>query len=188
MPLGAFFETLSADVAREIAEMRARTQAESARLLEEARRRGEAGRERTLAAAASARTRQIGAAESAARAEAAAGDLRAKREVLQAVRARATASLATLDSPQLLERLLREVLEALGAEPARLLVAPAFESAARSLATPGITVDPDPSLAGAGVVAVAGARRLDDSLESRLDAAWPRLEPALARILFGEAP
>lgn len=188
----ALFAALSEEVAREAAAIGAAAEAQRDALIAAARQAAAAERDERLA-----RARRE--AEAARRAALGAEALERERMVfleqrrqLAALRAAVEDRLLDVADPELLSRLLPELLVELGDGPFTLVVDPGDEDACRrALAgTPErarATIAAAPARRG-GVTAVMGRRVLDDTLRSRLERAWTALEPELAARLFGKGP
>lgn len=193
-------EALGSEVRRQAEEIRAAAHLEAARRREAAVRDGEARRTAALASTQAELDREREDELEPVRRETREVCLRAQRAALDRLREDARTALAALDSPAILERLLEEILPEIGPRGAgsgraELRVNPTLLPALQEmLSFRGLEgrVDgkADASLSGAGVVAVCaeGRRRLDDSLDSRLDAAWTALEGEIAGRLFAESP
>lgn len=110
------------------------------------------------------------------------------RRQLDALRAEALARLPEAVTPADVERFVAELLLEAGPVSGVLVVDPGAAQAARR-AIDALGRDPRPEIreAGAargGVELVTGALVLDDTVASRLERAWPRVEPEIARLLF----
>jgi V/A-type H+-transporting ATPase subunit E len=183
---------LGEEAEREARELRDAAEREHARILDEARAAAGGARDALLSrerAALAAQQRAAAEALAIARDQAL---LLAARRVLEELRAEILARLRAEAGPRLDARLLAEVLPEAGDGPLEILVDPGAEDACvAALARLGpdlrgrATVRAAPQVRG-GVEVVAGRRVLDDTLPSRLERAWPGLEPELARVLFGE--
>jgi V/A-type H+-transporting ATPase subunit E len=189
---GELIRVLGEEAAREAREIRRRAGEERERILAEARSGSTGAREALLA-----RERK----ESEARRRAALAKVALERErtlvgerrrLLEALRAQACGALAEGLDEAALARLVDEVVSAAPPGPFTLVVDPGER--ARVLAIleashPEALERTGWSEAAArrgGVELRSGRLVLDDTLPSRLARAWPRLEPALARLLFGE--
>jgi V/A-type H+-transporting ATPase subunit E len=183
---------LGEEAAREARELRVAAERERERFLAEARAAVADARETTLA-----RERAEGEARRRAAVEGAALEreralLVERRRLLEELRGAALARLAGERGPALDAMTLRELLPEAGNGRLELVVDPGAEvEARRALArldpeAPGrVDVRAAPAARG-GVELVAGRRVLDDTLPSRLERAWPALEPELAGLLFAE--
>lgn len=183
---------LGEEAAREARDVRAAAERERARILEEARAAAQAEREALLARVRDeAETRRRGALGALALGRERAM-LAERRALLESLRRDVCARLADLGTPELDRRLLGEVLPEAGEGPVEVIVDPGAEEGARaSLAAlaPGLArsavVRAAPARRG-GIELWTGRRALDDTLPSRLERAWPSIEPELAAILWGE--
>jgi vacuolar-type H+-ATPase subunit E/Vma4 len=183
---------LEDEAAREAHEVRRAAEAESARFLAEARASARAAAEALLARArAEADARRRASLESLAL-DRERALLVERRSMLDALREEVRARLPAHGSPALDERLLREVLPDVGEGALEVTVDPGAALAVRAALerlAPGAAARATFRTAAAprgGVEVVSGRRVLDDTLPSRLDRAWPEIEPELASILFGE--
>jgi vacuolar-type H+-ATPase subunit E/Vma4 len=170
--------SLREEAAREAERIVADARSAAARLLEVglARERAAAGERLRAAREEAARER-----ERAVLAE--------SRRQLERLRAEALTRLAEAIDEADVERLVAELVEEAGPVEAVLVVDPGAAPAARR-ALAGLGRRPEPTIREAevrrgGVELVTGCLVLDDTVRSRLERAWPRLEPELARLLFG---
>jgi vacuolar-type H+-ATPase subunit E/Vma4 len=151
-------------------------------VLEEERRRLEGETARTLSRAHLEQDRAI------------LGEMRRQMADLQSV---AEMRLPAANDPDLLTRLVDEVVPELGEGDLLFRVKEGYESHLREhlrLKHPGLlprsTIEGSPDVRG-GVEVSAGRQRFDNTLHSRLLAAWEQLEPEIAALLFqqeGTAP
>jgi vacuolar-type H+-ATPase subunit E/Vma4 len=192
MAYGDLIRVLADEAAREASALRARCADEALRVEAEARRTTSAARQALLA------REEVEAEE---RRRVALGEVAQERErllvaerrvILDQLRAEVARRLPAASDGEVLTRLVGEVLAAAPVAPARLLVDPGAEDAAREALAAGhpearerITVEAAPAARG-GVLLITGRLLLDDTLPARLERAWPALEPELARLLFGE--
>jgi V/A-type H+-transporting ATPase subunit E len=115
-----------------------------------------------------------------------------RRRLLDRIREVVRERLVASGGAELDARLLAEVLPEAGDGPLEVEVDPGAEEAARAALaalSPGAAaraVVRASRRRRGGVRMGAGLRELDDTLPSRLERAWPELEPELAAILFGE--
>jgi V/A-type H+-transporting ATPase subunit E len=176
-------------VAYEGREAREAAAREAARIREEARAAASAAAEETLRRARDEAERTRRAAEERRARDRERALLVERRAQLDALRAEALAAARVAGSPALDAALLAEVLPEAGPGSVEVVVDPGAEEAARAALA---VLDPDAAaravVRGAdaprgGVLLVAGRRVLDDTLPSRLERAWPALEPALVAIL-----
>jgi vacuolar-type H+-ATPase subunit E/Vma4 len=198
MALDDLIARLDRDGARRVAELRAKADAEAGALLAQAAVASGEHREAELARRRVARQALLGAELAEARQRARADRLRAQRERLAQIFARARALMPSFAAspgyaaalPGHLEEALRFV-EGLAVEVA---CAPAFAPLVRALvqARPGATLREDAALApGVLVSAADGSVFIDATLPARLSELEPALEVELARALAGppsEAP
>lgn len=112
------------------------------------------------------------------------------RRQLDALRAEALARLPGEVTPADVERFTSELLLEAGGVEAVLVVDPG-SSAAAQLAIDALGAQPTPEIrearaARGGVELITGVLVLDDTVPSRLERAWPRVEPEIARLLLAE--
>lgn len=183
---------LAEEAAREAREIRRRAAEERDRILAEARSASTGAREALLARErqeAEARRRTALARVALERERTLLGE---RRRLLEALRAEAGDALPEALDEAALARLVDEVVSAAPPGPFTLVVDPGHRERVLAL----LSSSHPEALERAGW-AEAPARRggvelrtgrlvLDDTLPSRLARAWPRLEPALGRLLFGE--
>lgn len=197
MALTDLIDTLEAEAEVELAARREADAAQAERIRAAARAEAERMLDAAVARVEADQHRSSVTAIGQARARAAAR-LRDEREAaLAAVHAAARERLAGLRAQPGHAEVLRDLLaEALAVLPAASVVhvdprdadaaqaavralGPARDGPARDGAAPLLVV-PDLHTAG-GVAVSGGGRRVDNTLETRLDAAWPRLRAALVR-------
>ena len=192
MGYGELIRVLGEEAAREARDIRRRGGEERERILAEARAAAVTARESLLARErieAEARRRAALARVALERERAL---LVERRRLVDVLRTEAAGALAAPVEDEVLARLLGEVLAV--APPGRftLVIDPgdgervrAALAAAHPEALDRAELADAPARRG-GVELRSGRLVLDDTLPSRLARAWPRLEPALARQLFGE--
>jgi V/A-type H+-transporting ATPase subunit E len=183
---------LGEEAAREAREIRRRAAEERDRILAEARSASTGAREALLARErkeAEARRRTALARVALERERTLLGE---RRRLLEALRAEARGALAGALDEAALARLVDEVVSAAPPGPFTLVVDPgergrvqAILAASHPEALERAAWAEAPARRG-GVELRSGRLVLDDTLPSRLARAWPRLEPALGRLLFGE--
>jgi len=193
MGYGELIRALAGEAAREAQAVRQRGAAEAAAILAEARRAAEAAHQALTAREAEEAGVRRRAALAAAAQERERTLLLERRRLLGGLRDEAARQLeAAGGDDALLARLVGEVLAAAPAGPFTLVVDPGVADRARAALAAGhpealarATLEEAPARRG-GVELRAGPLVLDDTLTSRLARAWPLMEPALARRLFGE--
>jgi len=184
-------QALEEEVGRQIRERRAEASEESRRLLETtrtelgAKRDKVLGEERRRLAEESARTL------SRARLEQGRATLGEMRRQMTELRSAAEARLPTVNDPDLLARLVDEVLPELGEGALLFRVREGDERHLEShlrLVHPGLlarsAIEGSPDVRGGVEVLVGGRQRFDNTLRSRLEKAWQQLEPEIAARLF----
>jgi V/A-type H+-transporting ATPase subunit E len=191
MGYGELISVLREEAAREAQELRAAAERESTRIVDEARAAARAASDALVA-----RERSEAAAGRHAALEALALEqdrivLGEQRRILDGIRAEVARRLPAPVGPEVLGRLLREVLAEAGEGSVVLEVDPGEEEICRGLLAreranlaSRAQVRAAATLRG-GVALIDGRRILDDTLPARLERAWPALEPELATILFG---
>jgi flagellar assembly protein FliH len=181
---------LDEEAAREAAALREASSRDAEQILEEARRVVAAERERALAAARADHEAALARTRAALAREAELALLALSRRWLDEVKALALARLAGR-AAELVPRLGRELLARAGAGPFTLVVHTYDEAVLRA------ELARDPAVAARATVVTVAARPggvqlaqdgavLDDTLEARVERAWPELEPRLAALLAGE--
>jgi V/A-type H+-transporting ATPase subunit E len=185
---------LGEEAAREAREIRRRAAEERDRILAEAHAAATGAREALLARErkeSEARRRTALAKVALERERLLLGE---RRRLIDALRAEARAALPGALDPAALGRLVDEVVAAAPPGPFSLVVDPGEGERVRALlrashpeALERAELVEAPARRG-GVELRAGRLVLDDTLPSRLARAWPRLEPGLARLLFGDGP
>lgn len=187
---------LEEEVSRQIQERLAEAARERDRILDEARAELLATRAAALAEERRRLAEAAARAESEARLEQERALLAQMRRQLEELRRAAEARLSSLDDAELLARLVEEVVPELGEGPLTFRVElgherdlerhldeehPELRSRSRIEAARGL---------GGGVEVELGAKqRLDNTLRSRLENAWRRLEPEIAlRLLEQRQP
>jgi vacuolar-type H+-ATPase subunit E/Vma4 len=192
-------EALEEEVSRKAEECRAEAARESARILDEAQGELRARRETALADERRRLAEDAARALSAARLEQERALLGEMRRLMDELRSQAEARLSGLNDARLLTRLLDEVVPELGEGPLTFRVEPDDErELERQLRErhPELlsrsTIESAPGLHGGLEVELGSRQRLDNTLRSRLENAWRRLEPEIAARLLGteheEAP
>jgi V/A-type H+-transporting ATPase subunit E len=191
MAYGELMRVLREEAAREAQELRAAAERESARIVEEARAAARAASDALVArerSEAGARRREAVEALALERDRAMLGE---QRRILDDIRAEAGRRLEAPVRPEVLARLLREVLAEAGDGAVVIEVDPGDEEICRGLLArehsdlaSRVQVRAAATRRG-GIALVDGRRILDDTLPARLEQAWPALEPELAAMLFG---
>ncbi|MCF6735546.1 MULTISPECIES: V-type ATP synthase subunit E [unclassified Blastococcus] len=186
MSLTDLLRSLDGDAAAELDRVRRAAEDEARRITGEARADADAVRAAALADAQARGTRTANRVLAEARAEAAAHLRTAREQALHQVLERTQDRLAVVrESPGyggLLTRCLTEALDALAA-PVTVRVDPRDGDLARELAARqrgGLEVRPDLETWGGCMVTDAGGRFIDNTLEARLQAAWPGQRAAIA--------
>jgi vacuolar-type H+-ATPase subunit E/Vma4 len=168
---------LREEAAREAEGIVAEARAEASRLLEAGLARERKAAEARLTAARDEADRERDRAV-----------LAESRRQLEQLRAEAVVRLTEAIGEADVARMAAELLEEAGPVEALLVVDPGSGPAAqRALSALGCQPVPtvrEAEVARGGVELVTGCLVLDDTVRSRLERAWPRLEPELARILF----
>jgi V/A-type H+/Na+-transporting ATPase subunit E len=192
MGYGGLIRVLGEEAAREAREVRRRAVEERDRILAEARTASTAALEALLARErieAEARRREALASVALERERTL---LVERRRLLDALRSEAEEALTAAADDDALARLVGEVVTAAPPGHFTLVVDPGDVERVRSslqAAYPEALARAELAEAPArrgGVELRAGRLVLDDTLPARLARAWPRLEPALVRQLFGE--
>jgi len=190
--MDALLRVLREETAAEVRRLREEAERESTRIIAEARQEAERLRESALAREVEARATRLRGLRGAAAMERDRALLLEERRQLERLRAEALQRLREAITEEDVERLVREVVTEAGPVAAILVVDPGSEEAARrALKALGPASPPEIRAAPAprgGVGLVTGALVLDDTVESRLERAWPRLEAEIARLLFAEIP
>jgi vacuolar-type H+-ATPase subunit E/Vma4 len=187
-------QALDEEVAREVQAIRDAAAEECRQLMDAARAGSLAKREQAL------QEERLRLGEAAARAVAKArleqqhallGEMRARLDELGA---EAEARLASVGHGDVDARLFDEVVPELGEGPLELCVAPGREEPLRrhlEKSHPALLararIAGRPEVRGGVLVSLDGRALLDNTLPSRLRAAWQLLEPELAGFLFGDA-
>lgn len=183
---------LSDEVRRQIADLAEAARRDAARIADEAQGERERTRAEALARAAAEREARAARARERARLEEERAVLVEKRRLLEEVAAAVRAELRAATGA-LVARLVDEVAAlASGARRAELIVDPGAEEAARRAlerhaALAAVTTVRAATAARGGVELILDGRVvLDDTLEARLEALWPAIEPRVAAALFGD--
>ena len=160
------------------------------RVVTEARAAAARAREAGLSREAEARALRLRAVRDAAGREREREVLGEARRQLELLRAQALARLPAEVSDDDVARFIAELAAEAGPVEALVVVDPGRAGAARrALASlrgaPAFEVR-EAEAARGGVELVTGALVLDDTVASRLERAWPRVEPELARLLLAE--
>jgi V/A-type H+-transporting ATPase subunit E len=192
MGYGELLRVLGEEASREAREVREAAAREAERIVAEARRLSEEARRTLLARERAAAEARRKASLEAAALEADRAALVEKRRLLEELRADVARSLPAPAGREVLANLLVEVLPEVWDGPVVVVVDPGEEEICRvhlGNVRPDVLgrarIEAAPKARG-GVEMVCGNRVLDDTLPSRLERAWPALEPELAALLFGE--
>lgn len=190
MGLDELLRVLQEETALEERRLREECAREAARIVDEARTTARQLRAAALGRRDEALAARVKGARDAAGRERDRALLLEERRQLELLRAEALARLPEAVTDADVERLVAEVMREAGPVAAVLVVDPGAEAAARrALAALGPAVPPGVEVASrrrGGVELVTGTLVLDDTVAGRLERAWPRAEPELARILFSE--
>lgn len=191
MGLDELLRVLREEAANEERALREGAAREAARIVEEARAASARAREAALAREGHARAARLKTVGDAAALERERALLSEKRRQLELLRAEALGALPAAVEDADVERFVAELLREAGPVTSIVVVDPGAAAVARRAvgAVPG---QPEPEIREAaerrgGVELVTGALVLDDTVAARLERAWPRVEPEIARLLFTEA-
>jgi vacuolar-type H+-ATPase subunit E/Vma4 len=183
---------LEEEVREQTRALRETARAERARVLEEARRGAATAREEALSRARAELVAERARGQARAAQEEGLRLLVEQRRLLDALRGEARRRLRETASPDLDLRLLDEALADDGGEEVEIRVDPGREAAVRERLRTGHAavaarahVVAAPEARGGVEVCFGGRAVSDNTLPSRLDKAWPALEPELAALLFG---
>ncbi len=186
-------EALEAEVGRRIRELDEEAGRESRRLLEETRPQLAAERAAALAREGRRLDEEASRAVGRARVEEERTLLAEQWRLMAELRREAEARLSALSDAALLTRLVDELAPELGEGPLEFRVEEGQEEHLEShLARrhPELlrraTIAGSPDVHGGVQVSLGGRQRLDNTLPSRLEKAWPLLEGEVAARLFGE--
>lgn len=190
MGLDELLRVLREEAANEERAAREGAAREAERIVEEARAAAGRARDAALAREAGERAARLRAVGDAVALERERALLVEARRQLDLLKAEALGALPTSVEAADVERFLAEVVEEAGPVTAILVVDPGRADTARRVlgrlgARPAPEIREADSVRG-GVELITGALVLDDTAASRLERAWPRLEPELGRLLFGE--
>lgn len=191
-------QALEEEVGRQIGERRAEASQEQRRLLETTRMELAARREKVLEEERRRLAEESARAFSRARLEQDRAILGEMRRQMAELQREAEARLPTMNDPDLLTRLVDEVVPELGEGSVVFRVREGDEEHLKSHLRrnhagllPRSTIEGSPDVRGGVEVSLGGRQRLDNTLRSRLLNAWQQLEPEIAAILFrqgGAAP
>lgn len=182
MALPELMARLERDAAARVAAVRSKARAEAERLIGAARE--EAGRRRAAALDAhrKALRARLDLELAAARQQARAQVLDARRALLERVATRAADALRHADAPDALQAIAAEALRYVEGVPSRLICSPdtAGQVGPSVQAVPGVELVTDPQAApGLVVEAKDGTVRIDARFDALLERAWPRLSVEL---------
>jgi vacuolar-type H+-ATPase subunit E/Vma4 len=184
-------QALEEEVGRQIRERRAQASRECQLLLDTARGELTAGREKVLAEERRRQAEETARALSRARLEEERAILGEMRRLMEDVRHEAERRLPSLNDPELLGRLVDEVVPELGEGPIQFRVREGGEehlAAHLGRNHPGLLprskIVGTPDVRGGVEVSLGGRQRFDNTLRARLLVAWQRLEPEIAALLF----
>jgi vacuolar-type H+-ATPase subunit E/Vma4 len=181
---------LREEAANEERGLREGAEREAARIVAEARAEAARLRAAALAREAAAEATRSRALQDSSGLERERALLAEARRQLDALRGEALLRLPEAVTGADVERFATELMVEAGPVDAILVVDPGMRpSAARAVEAIGRRPAPEIREAGAprgGVELLSGALILDDTLPSRLERAWPRVEPEIARLLLGE--
>jgi len=191
-------QALEEEVGRQIEERRAEASQEQRQLLETTRMELAARREKVLEEERRRLAEESARALSKARLEQDRAILGEMRRQMAELQGEAEARLPTMNDPDLLTRLVDEVVPELGEGSVVFRVREGYEEHLQSHLRrnhagllPRSTIEGSPDVRGGVEVSLGGRQRLDNTLRSRLLNAWQQLEPEIAAILFrqgGAAP
>jgi vacuolar-type H+-ATPase subunit E/Vma4 len=191
-------QALEEEVGRQIRERLREAAQQQRQLVETTRAELSARREEVLAEEGRRLAEESARALSRVRLEQEGALLREMRRQMADLRGAADARLPTVNDPDLLMRLVEEVVPELGEGALLFRVKEGYEHALEDhlrLAHPALlarsTIEGSPDVCGGVEVSVAGRQRVDNTLPSRLQAAWEQLETDIAALLFaneGAAP
>jgi vacuolar-type H+-ATPase subunit E/Vma4 len=181
---------LREEAAREARSLREGAVREAERIVVEARAEAARLREAALVREAEARSSRARATRDTSGLERERALLVEGRRQLDLLREDALVQLQKAVSPADVERFVVELLREAGPMRGALVVDPGDGATARrALEAAGMEPMPEIREADAprgGVELVTGALVLDDTVASRLERAWPRVEPEIARLLLSE--
>lgn len=192
MGLDELIRVLREEAANEERRLREEAALEAARIVAEARRETARLRESALAREERARGARVQAIRDAAGLERELALLGEGRRQLALLRAEALEALPAAVGDADVERMVAELVAEAGPVAAALVVDPGGAPAARR-ALSALEGRPVPEVREApvrrgGVELVTGVLVLDDTVASRLERAWPRVEPEIARLLLAGEP
>ena len=184
-------QALEEEVGRQIRERRAQAAQEQRRLLETTRMELAAMREKVLEEEQRRLGEESARALSRARLDQDRAILAEMRRQMAELQREAEARLPAMNDPDLLTRLVDEVVPELGEGSVVFRVREGYEQQLENHLSrnhPGLlprsTIQGSPDVRGGVEVSLGGRQRLDNTLRSRLLNAWQQLEPEIAAILF----
>jgi vacuolar-type H+-ATPase subunit E/Vma4 len=184
-------QALEEEVGRQIRERRAEASQEARRLLEATRTQLGVEQDKVLEEERRRLAEESARTLSRARLERDRAILGEMRRQMTELRSAAEARLPAMNDPDLLTRLVDEVVPELGEGALRFRVREGDERHLEShlrLAHPGLlprsTIEGSPDVRGGVEVSGGGRQRFDNTLRSRLLNAWQQLEPEIAALLF----
>lgn len=188
MGFDELLRVLREEAANEERALREGAAREAERIVEEARAASARAREAALAREGEARATRLKSVGDAAALGRERALLAEMRRQLGLLRAEALAALPAAVEDRDVERFVSELLQEAGPVTSILVVDPGVAAAARR-AVGSVPGQPEPEIREAaarrgGVELITGALVLDDTVASRLERAWPRAEPEIARLLF----
>lgn len=189
MGIEELLRVLQEEGERERRALRDGAAAEAARVVAEARAAAARFREAAVARETAAREARVRAARDGVGLERQRALLQESRRQLDRLRAEALERLPGEVEEADVERFTAELLAEAGPVSSVLVVDPGAAAAARRAAQ-ALGADPPPEVREApaprgGVELLTGTLVLDDTVTSRLERAWPRVEPEIAALLFG---
>jgi vacuolar-type H+-ATPase subunit E/Vma4 len=186
-------QALEEEVGRQIRELQTQASQERQRLFEAAGLELAARREAVLEQEGRRLNEESARALARARLEQERAILGEMRLRMDELRRAAEARLAAMNDPELLARLLEELVPELGEGPVALRVAEGHEEELRTYLArqhPGLlaraTIEGSGDGRGGVEASLGGRQLLDNTLPSRLQNAWQLLEAEIAAMLFGD--
>lgn len=190
MGYGELLQALEEEVGRQIRERRREAEQQERQFLEATRAGISARRDTVLTEEKRRLLEESARALSRAHLEQARAILGEMRQRMTDLRSAAEARLPSVNDPDLLTRFVDEVVPELGDGPVLFRVTPGYESTLKShlrVAHPALfprsTIEGSPEITGGVEISITG-QRFDNTLLSRLAAAWDQLEPEIAVLLF----
>jgi vacuolar-type H+-ATPase subunit E/Vma4 len=190
MGYGELLQALEEEVGRQIRERRREAEHQQRQFLETTRAEIAARRDQVIAEEKRRLMGESARALSRAHLEQARAILGEMRQRMADLRSAAEARLPSINDPDLLARCVDEVVPDLGDGPILFRVKPGCEStlerhlrARHPALVPRSTIEGSPEISGGVEILITG-QSFDNTLRSRLSAAWDQLEPEIAVLLF----